>query len=175
MLPLAGMWAPLVFVPLQTFLFESLDFIADRFGVLRLRKEALIPASIGEGALSTGLGPLNDLNVETLVLRLEPMLGSKPMVSDVHFVLYSLFNTFHRVFGGTPLSPPQQSCNRFPYDFVSPIDACTWGHRRMLTPPPLTSKFVGMVGYAMLPFTTSSTMRSWKEVGASPPSTRTRM
>ena len=29
MLPLAGMWAPPIFVPLQTFLFRSLDFVAN--------------------------------------------------------------------------------------------------------------------------------------------------
>ena len=103
-LPLAEMWALPVFVPLQTFLFGSLDFIADQIGVLCLRKEALISAPTGGGAPSTGLGPLDDLNVETPALRLEPMLGSNSTVSDVHIVLYSLFNTFHLLSGGTPLS-----------------------------------------------------------------------
>ena len=93
-LPLAGMWAPPVFVPLQIFLFRSLDLVTDQLGILCLRKEALVPASTGGGAPSTGPGPLDDLNVETLALCLEPMLGSNPTVSDVHIVLYSLFNTF---------------------------------------------------------------------------------
>ena len=92
--PLAGMWVPPVFVPLQTFLFGSLDFAADWLGILCLREEALVPASTGGGAPSTGPGPLDDLNVETLALRLEPMLGSNPTVSDAHIILYSLFNTF---------------------------------------------------------------------------------
>ena len=73
-LPLAGMWAPLVFVPLQTF-FESLDFIADQLGVLHLREEVLVLASTGGGAPSTDPRPLDDLNVETPALRLKPMLG----------------------------------------------------------------------------------------------------
>ena len=33
-LPFAGMWAPPIFVPLQTFLFGSLDFVADQLSVL---------------------------------------------------------------------------------------------------------------------------------------------
>ena len=100
------MWVPLVFEMLQTFLFGSLDFVADQLNVLRLREEALVPMSTGGGAPSTGPRPLDDLNVETLALRLEPMLGSNPTVSDVHIVLYSLFNTFRRLSGGTLLSPP---------------------------------------------------------------------
>ena len=87
-LPLAGMWVPPIFVPLQTFLFGSLDFIADQLGVLRLHEEALVPASTGGGVPPTGPGPLDGLNVKTLALRLEPMLGSNPTVSDVHVVLY---------------------------------------------------------------------------------------
>ena len=104
-LTLAGMWVPPVFVPLQTFLFGSLDFIADQLGVLRLREEVLVLAPTG-GAPSTGPEPLDNLNVETPAFRLEPMLGSNPMVSDVHIVLYSLFNTFRRLFRETLLSPP---------------------------------------------------------------------
>ena len=97
-------------------------------------------------------GPLDDLNVETPALRLEPMLVSNPSVSDVHIILYSLFNTFHRLSGGTPLSPPRPPYDRFPYGFTSPVDACTRGLRRMLTPPPLTSEFVGIAGYAPASF-----------------------
>ena len=79
------------------------------------------------GAPSTGPRSLDDLDVETLVLYLEPMLGSNPTVSDVHIVLYSLFNTFHHLSGGTPLSPPRPPCDRFPYGFASPMDACAQG------------------------------------------------
>jgi len=76
-LPLAEMWALPVFVPLQTFLFGSLDFVADQLSVLCLHEEVLIPASTRGGVLSTGPRPLDDPNVETLVLRLEPTLCSK--------------------------------------------------------------------------------------------------
>jgi len=93
-------------------------------------------------------GPLDDLNVETPMLHLKPMLGSNSTVSNVHVVLYSLFNTFHRLSGGTLLSPLRPPCDRFPYGFASPMDAYAWGLRRMLTPPPLTSEFMGMAGYA---------------------------
>ena len=100
------MWAPPVFMPLQTFLFGSLDFVADQLNILRLHVEALVPAPTEGGAPSTGPGSLDDLNIETPVLRLEPMLGSNSTMSDVHIVLYSLFNTFRRLSEGTPLSPP---------------------------------------------------------------------
>ena len=106
MLPPIRMWVPPIFEPLQTFLFGSLDFIADQLSVLRLHEEALVPASTGGGASSTSLGPLDDLNVETPTLCLEPMMGSNPTVNDVHIILYSLFNTFRQLSGGTPLSPP---------------------------------------------------------------------
>ena len=80
------------------------------------------------------------------------MLGSNPTVNDVHFVLYSPFSTFCRLSEGTPLSPPRPPCNRFSYGLASPTDAYTWGLRRMLTPPHLTSEFVGMVDYAPASF-----------------------
>ena len=103
--PPVGMWVPPIFEPTQTFLFRSLDFVADQLGVLRLYEEALVLAPIGGGTPSVGPEPLNDLNIETLVLRFEPTLGSNSTVSNVHVVLYSLFNTFRRFSEGTPLSP----------------------------------------------------------------------
>ena len=94
-LPLAGMWAPPVFVPLQTFLFGSLDFVVNHLSVLHLRKEVLVLTPTRGGAPSTDCnGPLDNINVETPALRLEPILGSNSTVSNVHIVLYSLFNTF---------------------------------------------------------------------------------
>ena len=50
------------------------------------------------------------------------------------------------------MSPPRPPCDRFPYGLASPVDAFARGLRKMLTPPPLTSKFVGMAGYAPASF-----------------------
>ena len=50
------------------------------------------------------------------------------------------------------MSPPRSSCDRFPYGFASPGDAYGRGLQRMLTPPPLTSEFIGMAGYAPASF-----------------------
>ena len=93
-LPPVGTWVPPIFKPSQAFLFESLDFVADRLCILHLHEEVLIPASTRGGASSIGPGPLDDLNVETLALHLEPLLGSNPTVSNIHMVLYSLFYIF---------------------------------------------------------------------------------
>ena len=93
-LPPVRMWVPPIFVPLQTFLFGSLDFVADWLNVLRLREEALVPAST-RGVTSIIPRPPNGLNVKTLALHLKPMLGSNSTVSNVYVVIYSLFNTFH--------------------------------------------------------------------------------
>ena len=37
-LPPIGMWVPPIFEPSQAFLLRSLDFVADRLGVLHLKK-----------------------------------------------------------------------------------------------------------------------------------------
>ena len=121
-LPPIGMWVPPVFESSQSFLFGSLDFVAGQLGVLRLREEALVPASVGGGAPSAGSETPSDLTDETPTLRFEPTLGSNPTVSNVHIILYLLFYIFRRLFGGTPLSPPQPPCNRFPYGLASPTD-----------------------------------------------------
>ena len=120
--------------------------------MLCLCEEALVPTLVGGGAPSVGSEPSSDLNDETPALRSEPMLGSNPTVSNIYIALYSLFNIFHRLSGGTPLSSPQLPCDRFPYGLASPADAYAWGLRKMLTPPLLTSEFVGMVGYALASF-----------------------
>ena len=80
------------------------------------------------------------------------MLGSNPTMSNVRFVLYSLFTIFRRLSGGTLLSAPQPPYDWFPYGLLSPLDAYTQGLRKTLAPPPLTSKFMGMASYAPTTF-----------------------
>ena len=89
-LPSIGMQVPPIFEPSQSFLFGSLDFVADRLGVLHLHEEALIPALIG-GAPSIGFGTHGDFNDEAPALHSEQTLCSNPAVSNVHNVFYSLF------------------------------------------------------------------------------------
>ena len=69
-LPPVGMWVSPVFEPSQAFLFGSLDFIADRLGILHLHKEALIPAPIG-GAPSIGSGTHVNFNDAASALHSE--------------------------------------------------------------------------------------------------------
>jgi len=141
------MWVPLVFEPSQAFLFGSLNFFADRLGVLHLHEEALVPAPIG-GAPSIGSGTHDDFNDEAPTLHSKQSLCSNPAVSNVHIIIYSLFAIFHQLSRGTPLSLPRPPCDWFPYGLVSPMDAYARGLRRMPAPPPLTSEFVGMASYA---------------------------
>ena len=104
--PLVGMWVPPVFEPSQAFLFENLDFVADRLGILDLREEALGPAPVG-GAPSIGSGTHDDFNDEAFVLHSEQTLCSNPTVSNMHTVICSLFTISHRSPGGNVPPTPQ--------------------------------------------------------------------
>jgi hypothetical protein len=86
------------------------------------------------------------------VLRSEHTLCSNPTMSNVRFVIYSLFTIFRRLSGGTLLSEPRPPCDRFPYGLASSVDTYARGLRGMLAPPPLTSEFVGMASYAPTSF-----------------------
>ena len=46
------------------------------------------------------------------------------------------------------MSAPQPPYDRFPYGLASPADAYARRLQKMLTPPPLTSEFMGMASYA---------------------------
>ena len=85
-----GMWVPPVFEPSQAFLFESLDFVADRLSVLHLREKALVLVTVG-GAPSIGSGMHDDFNDEASALHSEQTLCSNPAVSNMHTVIYSIF------------------------------------------------------------------------------------
>ena len=63
-----GMRVPPVFEPSQAFLLGSLDFVADRLGILHLHEEALVPAPVG-GAPSIDLETPDDFNDEAPVLH----------------------------------------------------------------------------------------------------------
>ena len=92
-LPTVGMWGPPVFEPSQAFLFGSLDFVADRLGILHLREEALVPTPVG-GAPSIGSGTPDDFNDEAPVLHSKQTLCSNPAMSNVHVVIYLPFTIF---------------------------------------------------------------------------------
>ena len=109
------------FEPSQAFLFGSLDFVADRLGVLHLCEDALIPAPI-RGAPSID-SRTQDFNDAASALHSEQTLCSKPAVSNVHAVIYLLFSIFRRLPGGTPLSPTRPPYDRFPYGLASSADA----------------------------------------------------
>ena len=93
-LPPVGTWVPPVFEPSRAFLLGSLDFVADRLGVLHLHEETLVPALVGGGTSSIGSGTPSDFNDEAPMLRSEHAQGSNPTVSNVRFVIYLLFTVF---------------------------------------------------------------------------------
>ena len=118
-LPPVGMWVSPVSKPSQAFLFGSLDFIADRLGVLHLREEALVPAPI-RGAPSIGSRMHDDFNNKAYALHSKQTLCSNPIVSNMHTVIYSLFTISRRLSGRTVLTTPRTPYDRFPYSLASP-------------------------------------------------------
>ena len=138
-----GMRVPPIFEPSQAFRFGSLDFAADRLGILHLREETRDPTPIG-GTSSIDSG-MRDLDGAASTLHSEQTLCSNPTVSNTRTFIRPLFTTSHRSLGGTS---PQTPYHRFPYGLASSADACAQGLRRAPTRSPLTSKFIGMVGFA---------------------------
>ena len=80
-LPPIGMWVPPIFEPSQAFLFGSLDFIADRLGMLHLHEEAHVLAPI-EGAPSID-SRMHDFDDAASTLLFEQTPCSNPVVSNM--------------------------------------------------------------------------------------------
>ena len=98
----ARMRVPPVFEPSQAFLFGSLDFVADRLGVLHLREETRNSAPVGETFSIDSR--TRDLNGAASALHFKQTLCSNPTVSNTRTFIRPLFNTSHRSSGGT--APP---------------------------------------------------------------------
>ena len=96
-----GMWVPPVFESSQAFLLGSLDFIADRLGILHLHEEALFLAPV-RGAPSIDSGT-HDFDDTASALHSKQTLCSNPAVSNMRTVIYSLFTISRRSSGGTVL------------------------------------------------------------------------
>ena len=142
----AGMRVPPIFKPSQAFRFGSLDFIADRLGVLHLREETRDPAPV-EGTSSIDSGT-RDFDGATSALHSEQTLCSNPVVSNIHAILHLLHSIFRQTLGGLPLSLSRPPYGRFPYGLLSPVDLYARGLQKVLAPHPLTSEFMGMASYA---------------------------
>ena len=123
-----------------------MDFVADQLGVLHLREEALVPAPV-EGAPSIGSGTHDDFSDTASTLHSKQTLCSNLAVSNMRTVIYSLSTISRRSSRGTVLPVPLTSYVRFPYGLAPPADAYARGLQRMLAPSPLTSEFVGVVGF----------------------------
>ena len=95
-----GMQVPPIFEPSHAFLFESLDFIADRLGVLYLREETRDPALVGEtSSIDSGT---HNFDGAASTLHSEQTLCSNPAVSNIHAILYLLHSIFHHHMAGSP-------------------------------------------------------------------------
>ena len=86
------MWVPPVFTPSQAFLFKSLNFVADRLGVLHLREEARDLAPI-EGTSSIDSGT-RDFDDAASMLHSEQTLCPNLAMSNIHVVVYLLCSIF---------------------------------------------------------------------------------
>ena len=115
-----GMRVPPIFEPSQAFLFGSLDFVADRLGILHLREEARNPAPVG--ATSSIDSGTRDFDGAASALHSEQTLCSNLTVSNIRLVIYSLFTILCQLSRGTMLSVPQPPHDRFPYGLASPVD-----------------------------------------------------
>ena len=90
--PPVGMWVLPVFEPSQAFRFGSLDFVADRLGVLHLREEARDPAPIG--GTSSIDSRTRDFDGAASALYSEQTLCSNPTISNMR-ATHSLFAFSH--------------------------------------------------------------------------------
>ena len=121
----AGMRVPPVFEPFQAFRFGSLDFIADRLGILHLHEEARDPAPVG--GTSSINSRTRDFDGAASTLHSEQTLYSNPAVSNIHVVIHLLCSILRQIPGGTPLSLTQPPYGQFPYDLASSANAYARG------------------------------------------------